>query len=473
MGNNGSSAGARTGEWKGPFSDEVSYNRWVEMVVLVTDEVAVRVVEQEYECLTNRFKEMIAMAPTECGSESAGPEELTASCHRLGTAFYQLCLRTKEDGEAAGKLQVVNFTQGGDKAAISYAILKDLSQLISNRPVVGSGAMRSSVVAVDLSGVVPTVCINVQATSMTEQELSQLLFACLVMAEGGEVEDGDQMALVAKALARAAMPPSAGSTQASSDDFVRWIGAQFPLLYTIFMSWMARKCFESLTKPSYEAPQLSHKSGILSRSHFVALSTVTTSLQTPLSRLYTSAQDGLSFNRLSYHILGYSGSTLTIIRDTQGAVFGMFCDTEWKESSRYYGGNGCFLFRLAPEIAIYRGFALPRGLGMGGSTEKFRLFLSEDLDENSYTTAKCLSFEPGRLSSSEQFVIDAMEVWGCGGEESELSQKAHRQETADLINRARKVDKAQFVGNDFDKEMFLGKTFGHGTDKARVADDEH
>ncbi|KAG3119321.1 hypothetical protein PI124_g2842 [Phytophthora idaei] len=451
MGNNGSSAGARTGEWKGPFSDE------------------------EYECLTNRFKETIAMAPTEAAAANlqnwlelplpaTGPEELTASCHRLGTAFYQLCLRTKEDGEATGKLQVVIFTQGVAQCvrASSQSICRALFRLFAS---------------------------NVQATSMTEQELSQLLFACLVMAEGGEVEDGDQMALVAKALARAAMPPSAGSTQASSDDFVRWIGAQFPLLYTIFMSWMARKCFESLTKPSYEAPQLSHKSGILSRSHFVALSTVTTSLQTPLSRLYTSAQDGLSFNRLSYHILGYSGSTLTIIRDTQGAVFGMFCDTEWKESSRYYGGNGCFLFRLAPEIAIYRvsasganenymylnskGFALPRGLGMGGSTDKFRLFLSEDLDENSYTTAKCLSFEPGRLSSSEQFVIDAMEVWGCGGEESELSQKAHRQETADLINRARKVDKAQFVGNDFDKEMFLGKTFGHGTDKARVADDEH
>lgn len=180
------------------------------------------------------------------------------------------------------------------------------------------------------------------ANAMTGQELSQLLFACLVMAEGEQVEDVDGMAGVAKALARAAMPPSAGSTQASSDDFVRWIGSQFPLLYTIFMSWMVRKSFESLTKPSFEAPKLSHPSGILSRyehqaaplrscnslltlriscrSHFVALSTVTTSIQTSLSRLYTSAQDGLSFNRLSYHILGYSGPTLTVIRDTQGGT---------------------------------------------------------------------------------------------------------------------------------------------------------
>ncbi|ETL42684.1 hypothetical protein F441_06705 [Phytophthora nicotianae CJ01A1] len=452
MGNNGSSAtGARAGEWKGPFSDE------------------------EYECLKNKFDGTIATAPSDAAAANlqmwlelpmpaTAPSELTEPFRRLGAAFYQLCLQTKEDGEAnAAKLQMVNFAQGVAQCvrASSQAICRALFRLFAS---------------------------NAQATAMTEQELSHMMFACLIMAEGGEVEDVDRMAHVAKTLARAAMPPSAGSTQASSDDFVRWVGAQFPLLYTIFMSWMARKCFESLTKASYEAPQLSHKSGILSRSYFVALSTVTTSLQTPLSRLYTSAQDGLSFNRLSYHILGYSGPTLTTIRDTQGAVFGMFCDTEWKESSRYYGGNGCFLFRLAPEIAIYRvsasganenymylnskGFALPRGLGMGGSTDKFRLFLSEDLDENSYTTAKCLSFEPGRLSSSEQFVIDAMEVWGCGGEESELSQKAHRQETADLINRARKVDKAQFVGNDFDKEMFLGKTFGHGTDKARIADDE-
>ncbi|KAE8895904.1 hypothetical protein PF005_g180 [Phytophthora fragariae] len=454
MGNTGSTARARAGEWKGPFSDE------------------------EYECLKAKFKATVASAPSEAAASAnlqswlelplpaAAPEELTAPSRRLGAAFYQLCLQQNEGGEAAsGKadnLQMVNFAQGVAQCvrASSQSICRSLFRLFA---------------------------ANATANAMTEQELSQLLFACLVMVEGEQVEDVDRMAGVAKALARAAMP-SAGSTQASSDDFVRWIGSQFPLLYTIFMLWMAHKSFESLTKPAFEAPRLSHTSGILSRSHFVALSTVTTSIQTSLRRLYTSAQDGLSFNRLSYHILGYSGPTLTVIRDTQGAVFGMFCDTEWKESSRYYGGNGCFLYRLAPEISIYRvsasganenymylnskGFALPRGLGMGGSTDKFRLFLSEDLDEHSYTTPKCLSFEPGRLSSSEQFVIDAIEVWGCGGEESELNQKTHRQETADLINRARKVDKAQFLGSDFDKEMFLGKTFGHGTDKARVADDE-
>ncbi|RMX70119.1 hypothetical protein DD238_000242 [Peronospora effusa] len=449
MGNSTSST-ARV-EWKGPFSDK------------------------EYECLKTKYNETIALESSEAAASAnlqrwlelplpaAAPKELIASCRRLGSAFYQLCLKTEESGESNGMLQMKNFAQGVAQCvrASSQSICRSLFRLFAE---------------------------NAQANEMTEQELSQMLFACLLMAEGEEVEDADRVAHVANALARGVMPAATGSTHVTSDDFVRWIGAQFPLFYTIFMSWMARKSFESLTNSSYEMPRLSHKSAILARSHFVALSTVTTSLQTSLSRLYTSAQDGLSFNRLSYHILGYSGPTLTVIQDAEGAVFGMYGDTEWKESSRYYGGNGCFRFRMEPEISIYRvstsgsnenymylnskGFALPRGLGIGGSTEKFRLFLSEDLDEHSYTTPKCLSFEPGRLSSSEQFMIDAIEVWGCGGAQGALNQKAHRQETANLINRARKVDKAQFVGNDFDKEMFLGKTFGHGTDRARVADDE-
>jgi hypothetical protein len=186
--------------------------------------------------------------------------------------------------------------------------------------------------------------------------------------------------------------------------------------------------------------------------------------------------------------LGYNGPTLVIIQDSDGDIFGMFGDTEWKESSKHYGTSGCFLFRLQPEIAVYRvsasagnacenymylnrkGVAVPRGFGMGGSTSKLRIFLDEDFEE-CYTTPKDLSFENGRLTKTDQFTLDVLEVWGCGGEESRKSQMKNRAETEDLINRARKVDKAQFIGNEFDKEMFLSKTFGHGGDRGRVADD--
>ncbi|RHY28705.1 hypothetical protein DYB32_006940 [Aphanomyces invadans] len=64
-------------------------------------------------------------------------------------------------------------------------------------------------------------------------------------------------------------------------------------------------------------------------------------------------------------------------------------------------------------------------------------------------------------------------VWGCGGDECKLAQHHYRADTAELINRARKVDKAQFAGNAFDREMFLSKTFSSGADGIRLADDEH
>lgn len=241
------------------------------------------------------------------------------------------------------------------------------------------------------------------------------------------------------------------------------------------------------------------------RPQFHLLSCVTTHLQGDIDRIYTSMEDGLSYNRLCFHLLGYSGPTLIVIQDVEGgrsaqgtsisdsffsfvAIFGAFCDTEWKESNRFYGGNGCFLFRFRPDFHIYRaatlhqsgnhmylntkGFSLPRGLGVGGDLTEFRMFLSEDFDEKCYTTTRCLSYEPGPLSSRKRFSIALLEVWGCGGEESMLKQKAHRQDTADMIAHARKVDKAQFVGNDFDKEMFLGRTFGHGTNQARVVEDQ-
>jgi hypothetical protein len=30
-----------------------------------------------------------------------------------------------------------------------------------------------------------------------------------------------------------------------------------------------------------------------------------------------------------------------------------------------------------------------------------------------------------------------------------------------ISDKMKRVDKAQFVGNEFDREMLLGKTFGH------------
>ncbi|GLD93138.1 hypothetical protein PINS_up001730 [Pythium insidiosum] len=448
-------------EWKGPFSDE------------------------EYDCLVKSYNEVVAAKDGASPQERLQrffsvpvgvevPHEWQRGLGQLGASFGELCKHAQEtQGEpsTSSTLTLNDFVRGIAQCtrASSQAILRALFRLFAS----------------DKGGVY-----------LSEDEVHTMLYACLVMANErlAEVEP-KQLVQMTRKLADAALPlplPAGGassSRQLSLDELMRWTSNQVPLLYSTFSSWVTRRCFGRLARLSYNPPELSQPSDILSLSQFTALSLTGTPLQQRVDRLYTNAQDGLSFNRLCHHILGYGGPTLLVVRSTDGDVFGLYGDTEWRETSKFYGSNGCFLFRVEPHLSIYRvsassanenymylntkGVALPRGLGMGGDTTAFRLFLNEDFDETCYTSAKCLSFEPGRLTTKNNFAVDALEVWGCGGDDAIGRQRAYRKDTADMLDKMRKVDKAAFIGNEFDRNFLLSKTFGHGTDAARIADDEH
>lgn len=202
---------------------------------------------------------------------------------------------------------------------------------------------------------------------------------------------------------------------------------------------------------------------------------------------------GLSFNRLVHALQGYGGPTILIIEDDKGSIFGGYSTTEWKESNSFYGSDASFLFQLQPTFAMYRsrlsnnkpnymylnqsGFELPHGLGMGGTVDGFRLFLPESFDSG-ICRSQCMTFEEGFLTStdtidgSNEFVISAVEVWGCGGESSVAdalnAQEKHRELKATYIAKARKVDKAQFWGNEFDREHFFQKTGGSSDSSHRL-----
>ena len=173
----------------------------------------------------------------------------------------------EERKEADEELQMKHFAQAGAATGVVFCVYQVCLTLFCLTLFSFCYAVAQCVRASSQSicrSLFQLFAENAQATAMTEQELGQMLFACLLMAEGEQVEDVDRVAHVASALARAVLL-AVGSTHATCDDFVRWIGAQFPLFYTIFMSWMARKSFDSLTKSSYEMPRLSHKSAILAR----------------------------------------------------------------------------------------------------------------------------------------------------------------------------------------------------------------
>jgi TLD len=137
-----------------------------------------------------------------------------------------------------------------------------------------------------------------------------------------------------------------------------------------------------------------------------------------------------------------------------------------------------------------KSYGMPHGLALGGSVESFRLFIT-DTFENCVASESCLTFEGGSLLpeagpppanpsdsnptfaplvSKNNFEIDHIEVYACGGEKFiQSGMKAlekDREIRDENIQKARQVDKAQFFNNAFDQEFLLSATFAHKTQTA-------
>lgn len=288
--------------------------------------------------------------------------------------------------------------------------------------------------------------------------------------------------------------------------FQRWVSERAPLLHHCLSTFVHTRCFlygsAARTKgvtglpstagdlpPSmavFSPPQPQQPSVLLEefQAELFGLALSNKALQGPWLRLYTSEEDGMSFNRVCFKLTGFGGPTVILVKEKgTGAVYGGCADSPWKESNSCYGGERSFLLSLAPEFKIIpskiggnrnfqylnlKGFSLPHGIGMGGTTDAFRFFLPEALDSTCVGRSACLTFDEGLLCPhpSRNFEVDILEVWGVGGEqglrEALDEREEHRKIVAQQINKARQVDKSKFATNAFDKEFLLGKTFGGG-----------
>jgi hypothetical protein len=232
-----------------------------------------------------------------------------------------------------------------------------------------------------------------------------------------------------------------------------------------------------------------------SSSLLFTIASLSASLDGTYHRLYTSDSDGLSFNRLQNALLGYSGPSLLLIRAVTSAnepisIFGAFTASPWKEAKDFYGNTDCFLFSMSPVTAVYRPTGSERnfmycnsaarskgydqqahGIGFGGSVDQPRLFLSESLDDCVAAPNQDLTFEHGSLlplhesgAVRKHFDVDSIEVWGVGGDAVVASalegRSKSRQVRAEGIQKARKVDKAQFL-DDFQSGLVSSKAFAH------------
>lgn len=199
--------------------------------------------------------------------------------------------------------------------------------------------------------------------------------------------------------------------------------------------------------------------------------------------LYRDWKDGRSFNALVKGALHYSGPAVVLVRLHDGEVFGAL-SSSWEDGHGKFSGNPeTFLFALEPTPCVCKSegasgnFAYlnarnkhaPRGLGFGGQVGFCRLWLDADFEEchvlGSDATFGDGSLFPGageRFQSAFQPTL--IEIWGCGGEEAAVAQFEQRQRDEGVRDQARKVDRAKLLENDFDKEMFFGKTFAAAAD---------
>ncbi|SBS87785.1 krox-like protein, putative [Plasmodium malariae] len=232
-------------------------------------------------------------------------------------------------------------------------------------------------------------------------------------------------------------------------------------------------------------------------------------------RLYASWKEGTSFNRFMSCLFYYEAPIIIVIKTSDNQILGAVCTTALKDSHLFHGSSNDFLFSASPVFRIIRtnqfgtnyvylnskNSFYPKGLGFGGRTECFRLFLSDEF-KDSYCTQSDYTYKSGHLyfphyerdnnkvkehknknnSNDNQYIhyeendddegdedtflyklsINEVEAWGCGDEKALEQQRLMQQNEEACKQERRSTDKSKIVQNSFDKEFLLPKVFVGG-----------
>ncbi|KAH9328624.1 hypothetical protein KI387_000732, partial [Taxus chinensis] len=156
--------------------------------------------------------------------------------------------------------------------------------------------------------------------------------------------------------------------------------------------------------------------------------------------LYHSSVNGLSFNTFMGNLAVGRGSSILLVKDKDGYIYGGYASQPWERHSDFYGDMKTFLFSLSPCAAIYRptgvnsnlqwcatnftSTSIPNGLGFGGQVNHFGLFLSGTFDQGH--SFKCVTYDSPCLSKNANVYPETIECWGVVVERNE-------QETTDAV----------------------------------------
>ncbi|XP_046823911.1 MTOR-associated protein MEAK7 [Vespa crabro] len=143
--------------------------------------------------------------------------------------------------------------------------------------------------------------------------------------------------------------------------------------------------------------------------------------------LFSSQVHGESFTTMLGRIT-MQGATIIILQDTDDHVFGGFAPDSWRLGPTFIGNQGCFLFKLEPDILTFSSTGynnhyqylnlyqqtMPNGLLMGGQLNYPGLWLDSEYGTGK-SSISCSTFQNYlQLSGKENFRIKHCEVWGVG-----------------------------------------------------------
>ncbi|KAI5098046.1 TLD domain-containing protein 1 [Silurus meridionalis] len=166
----------------------------------------------------------------------------------------------------------------------------------------------------------------------------------------------------------------------------------------------------------------------------------------PWRLLFSTNIHGESFTRLVGNCKN-RGSTVLLVKDTKGHIFGGFASQSWELKPQFQGDSRCFLFSVSPSMRVFTctGYnqhymylnqgqqTMPNGLGMGGQHGYFGLWLDSDFGRgHSRARPRCTTYGSPQLSGDEDFTVDTVEVWGVGVPPEELEQDEKKKSVLDL-----------------------------------------
>ena len=140
----------------------------------------------------------------------------------------------------------------------------------------------------------------------------------------------------------------------------------------------------------------------------------------PWSLVFSTEENGFSLNSL-YRKMSATpqGPVLMFIKDTNEKVFGAMSSCTFMVSDHFYGNGEMFLFSLSEDGELSHwpwsgenSFFIKgnkESLAIGAGEGLFGLWLDEDLYHG--RSHPCSTFSNDCLSSKEDFVVKALEIW--------------------------------------------------------------